>query len=65
MARPWSLPAPSLRWRADRDSKFLFFGQTEQVAPLMAKHPALQAASRLVHADIAVRMEDKPSQALR
>ena len=47
------------------DSKFLFFGQTEQVAPLLAKHPALQAASRLVHADIAVRMEDKPSQALR
>ena len=47
------------------DSKFLFFGQTEQVAPLLAKHPALQAASQLVHADIAVRMEDKPSQALR
>ena len=47
------------------DSKFLFFGQTEQVAPLLAKHPALQAVSRLVHADIAVRMEDKPSQALR
>jgi phosphate acyltransferase len=47
------------------DSKFLFFGQTEQVAPLLAKYPALQAASRLVHADVAVRMADKPSQALR
>jgi phosphate acyltransferase len=47
------------------DSKFLFFGHTEQVAPLLAEHPSLQAASRLVHADIAVRMEDKPSQALR
>ena len=47
------------------DSKFLFFGQTEQVTPLLAKQPALQAVSRLVHADIAVRMEDKPSQALR
>ena len=47
------------------DCKFLFFGQTEQVAPLLAKHPALRAVSRLVHADIAVRMEDKPSQALR
>jgi glycerol-3-phosphate acyltransferase PlsX len=35
------------------------------VTPLLAKHPALQAVSRLVHADIAVRMEDKPSQALR
>ena len=46
-------------------STFLFFGQTEQVAPLLAKYPALQAASRLVHADVAVRMADKPSQALR
>ncbi len=47
------------------DSKFLFFGQTEQVAPLLAKYPALQAVSRLVHAEVAVRMADKPSQALR
>ena len=47
------------------DSTFLFFGHTDQVAPLLAQHPALQAASRLIHADVAVRMEDKPSQALR
>ena len=31
----------------------------------MAKYPALQSASRVVHAEVAVRMEDKPSQALR
>jgi phosphate acyltransferase len=47
------------------DSQFLFFGHTDQVAPLLAKHPRLQAVSTLIHADIAVRMEDKPSQALR
>ena len=47
------------------DSKFLFFGQAEQVAPLLAKYPSMQAASQLVHADVAVRMADKPSQALR
>jgi phosphate acyltransferase len=47
------------------DSQFLFFGHTDQVAPLLAKYPKLQAVSKLVHADIAVRMEDKPSQALR
>jgi glycerol-3-phosphate acyltransferase PlsX len=45
------------------DSKFLFFGQAEQVAPLLAKYPSMQAASQLVHADVAVRMADKPSQA--
>ena len=47
------------------ESEFLFFGNTALIAPLVAARPALQAASRLVHAEIAVRMEDKPSQALR
>jgi phosphate acyltransferase len=46
-------------------NEFLFFGNTSLVAPLLATRPALQSASRLVHTDIAVRMEDKPSQALR
>src|ERR1700687_809999 len=47
------------------ESTFLFFGNMAQVEPLVARHPALQSASRVVHAEIAVRMEDKPSQALR
>jgi glycerol-3-phosphate acyltransferase PlsX len=47
------------------DSEFLFFGNITQVAPLLAARPALKSASRLVHSEIAVRMEDKPSQALR
>lgn len=46
-------------------SRFLFFGNTAQVAPLVAQHPALQAASQLVHTEVAVRMDDKPSHALR
>jgi phosphate acyltransferase len=46
-------------------NEFLFFGNTALVAPLLAARPALQSASRLIHTDIAVRMEDKPSQALR
>ena len=31
----------------------------------MAKLPRLQASSRVVHTDIAIKMDDKPSQALR
>ena len=46
-------------------SEFLFFGNSALIAPLVAARPALQAASRVVHAEVAVRMEDKPSQALR
>jgi phosphate acyltransferase len=46
-------------------TEFLLFGNAALVAPLVDARPALKAASKLVHTDIAVRMEDKPSQALR
>ena len=46
-------------------SEFLFFGNSSLIAPLLAARPRLKSASRLIHTDIAVRMEDKPSQALR
>jgi glycerol-3-phosphate acyltransferase PlsX len=47
------------------DCEFIFFGNTSLVTPLLAARPALNAASRLVHTEVAVRMTDKPSQALR
>src|SRR5580693_6772644 len=47
------------------EAEFLFFGNTALIAPLLDARPALKAASKLIHTDIAVRMEDKPSQALR
>src|SRR5580693_1121346 len=46
-------------------SAFLFFGDSPLIAPLLDARPRLKAVSRLVHTEIAVRMEDKPSQALR
>jgi glycerol-3-phosphate acyltransferase PlsX len=47
------------------ETEFLFFGNTALVAPLVDAQPSLKSVSKLVHTDIAVRMEDKPSQALR
>ena len=47
------------------ETEFLFFGNTTLIAPLVDARPSLKAASKLIHTDIAVRMEDKPSQALR
>src|SRR5580700_2001467 len=47
------------------ETEFLLFGNAALIAPLLDARPALKAASKLVHTDIAVRMEDKPSQALR
>src|ERR1700731_4900166 len=47
------------------ESEFLLFGNSSAVEPLGPARPALRSAPRLVHTEIAVRMEDKPSQALR
>jgi glycerol-3-phosphate acyltransferase PlsX len=47
------------------DSEFLLFGDGAKIEPLLVAHPRLKAAARLVHTEIAVRMDDKPSQALR
>jgi glycerol-3-phosphate acyltransferase PlsX len=47
------------------ESTFVFFGNSAQIAPLVDARPALKAASRIVHTEVAIRMEDKPSQALR
>lgn len=41
------------------------FGDEAQIAPVLARHPKLAARSRIVHTDVIVRSDDKPSQALR
>ena len=47
------------------ESEFLFYGNASLIAPLVDARPALKSASRVVHTEVAVRMDDKPSQALR
>src|ERR1700745_4067714 len=47
------------------DCDFLLFGNASLITPLVDARPDLKARSRLVHTEVAVRMEDKPSQALR
>ena len=47
------------------DLAFTFFGKEGEIAPLLDQRPGLAGASRVVHTDVAVRMDDKPSQALR
>ncbi len=46
-------------------AEFVFFGDQASIAPLLDTCPKLKAVSRIVHTDVAVRMDDKPSQALR
>ncbi len=44
---------------------FRLFGDQAVVRPLLERYPRLKAVSQLEHTDVAVRMDDKPSQALR
>jgi phosphate acyltransferase len=44
---------------------FLFTGDEARIAPVLDKHPALKAKSRIVHTSSVVAMDEKPSQALR
>lgn len=47
------------------DIRFVILGRDEAVRPELAKYPKLAAVSEFVHCEVAVRMDDKPSQALR
>jgi len=47
------------------DVRFLIYGHQDQVRPVLDGVARLKGASEFVHCDIAVRMDDKPSQALR
>lgn len=45
--------------------KFRLFGDQAAVEPVLARYPKLREASVFEHCDVSVRMDDKPSQALR
>src|SRR5262249_20850282 len=58
-------PGAALALARHPDSEFVLFGNAAMVEPLLKQHAALAAVSRLVHTDVAVSMDEKPSQALR
>ncbi len=47
------------------ETEFILIGDSARIEPLLEAHPRLKAASRIVHTDVAIKMDDKPSQALR
>jgi glycerol-3-phosphate acyltransferase PlsX len=47
------------------DSQFVIFGQESECAPVLARFPRLKARSVFHHCEVAIRMDEKPSQALR
>ncbi len=59
------VPGAELSLLRHPNIEFLLFGNAAAVEPLLDAHPRLKTAARVVHTDVAVRMDDKPSQALR
>ncbi len=62
---PVVVPGAAMSLARHPDSEFILVGNRALIEPELAKHPRLKAASRIVHTDVVVSMEDKPSQALR
>jgi phosphate acyltransferase len=59
------IPGAAISLTRHPETEFLLFGDRALIDAQLAKHPALKAASRVIHTDVAVSMHDKPSQALR
>ena len=59
------LPGADISLTRHPDIEFLIYGDRAVIEPLLDGLPRLKANARLVHTDVAIRMDDKPSQALR
>jgi phosphate acyltransferase len=60
-----TIAGAALAYERYPDLKFMFFGKENEINAELTKHPKLNPASQVVHCDVSVSMQDKPSQALR
>jgi glycerol-3-phosphate acyltransferase PlsX len=59
------IPAAALIAIRHPEVRFLLVGDAARIEPELRAHPSLAAKSELLHTDVAVAMDAKPSQALR
>ena len=59
------LPGADISLTRHPDIEFLLYGDRAVVEPLLDGLPRLKAKSKLIHTEVSIRMDDKPSQALR
>ncbi len=59
------LPAADISLTRHPDIEFQLYGDRAVMDPLLERLPRLKARAEVVHTDVAIRMDDKPSQALR
>jgi glycerol-3-phosphate acyltransferase PlsX len=60
-----AIPGAALSLVRHPDSAYLIFGDEARIKPILEQHPALSAVSKVVHCEVAIAMDAKPSQALR
>ncbi len=59
------IPGAAMMLERRPDARFVIFGDEKQVLPLIDQHPKLKAVTTFHHTEVSVKMDDKPSQALR
>ena len=59
------VPAAATALERRPDIQFLFYGEERAIRQILERHAKLAAKSRVIHTDVAVKMSDRPSQALR
>jgi phosphate acyltransferase len=59
------VPGAALALERYGDLQFIFFGDERRITPRLAEAPRLASRARVVHTELAVGSDDKPSQALR
>jgi glycerol-3-phosphate acyltransferase PlsX len=59
------IPGAEIALARRPDLRFQLYGDEAVVKAILARHPRVQEAAQFHHTDVAVRMDDRPSQALR
>ena len=60
-----AIPGAAKALERHPEVRFALYGNAAECEPLLEQHPKLKAASTFHHCEIAVAMDEKPSQALR
>ena len=59
------VPGAAIALERRPDTRYLIYGEEKTIGPILAAYPSLAARSRIFPTSVAVKMTDRPSQALR
>jgi glycerol-3-phosphate acyltransferase PlsX len=59
------VPGAALSLQRHPSMRFVFFGDATRIRAELSQHPDLASRSSVVHTDVTIGMDDKPSQAVR